>query len=103
MSFAENIHVSSHPVLQVKLSQLRQKISAKETRQLSAEISTILSVWVSEKIFSTVDGESAVSATGAKFTTAKASPGTYVLVPVLRSGLAMVDRKLCTHVGHFEL
>lgn len=93
MSFPSNVHVSSHPVLQAKLSQLRQKTSAKETRQLSAEISTILSVWVSEGTFSTVSGPKALSATGAQYTTAETSPGTYVLIPVLRSGLAMVDCK----------
>lgn len=93
MSFPSNVHISSHPVLKAKLSQLRQKTSAKETRQLSTEISTILSVWVSEGSFKSVDSAVAVSATGAQFTTSVTSPGTYVLIPVLRSGLSMVDCK----------
>lgn len=93
MSFASNVHISSHPVLKSKLSYLRQKISAKETRQYSDEISTILSVWVSEKVFTSSEGNSAISAAGAEFTISLTSPETYVLVPVLRSGLSMVDCK----------
>lgn len=93
--FPENVHVSSHPVLEAKLSQLRQNISARETRLISKEIATILAVWMSGEVFTTTKGDVATSAAGAQFTTSIASPATYTLVPVLRSGLAMVDRK-CT-------
>lgn len=93
MSLPSNVHVSSHPVLAAKLSQLRQKSSAKETRQLSTELASILSVWVSGEVFkSTPASEKVVSAAGAQFTPTEATPGSYVLVPVLRSGLSMVDR-----------
>lgn len=94
MSYPANVHVSTHPVLQTKLSDLRQKTSAKEARQLSTELATILSVWVSAEVFTTTEGKEAVSAAGAQFKTVETSPTSYVLVPVLRSGLAMVDRKL---------
>lgn len=92
MSLPSNVHVSSHPVLASKLAQLRQKSSAKITRQLSTELTSILSVWVSGEIFKCVEGEKSVSAAGIEFVTTEAVPGSYVLVPILRSGLSMVDR-----------
>lgn len=94
MSFPANVHVSSHPVLASKLSQLRQKSCTKEARQLSTELASILSVWVSGNVFTADDKSTGtvVSAAGGKFSPVKATPGSYVLVPVLRSGLAMVDR-----------
>lgn len=89
----ENVHVSTHPVLHSKLSQLRQDISARESRLISKEISAMLAVWMSGEVFSTKEGDVAMSAAGGQFTVAKATPETYTLVPVLRSGLIMVDCK----------
>lgn len=45
MALPSNIHVSAHPCLQAKLSQLRSKAtSTRETRNLVHEIATILGV-----------------------------------------------------------
>ena len=45
MPLPPNVHVSSHPCLQAKLSQLRSKsTSTRETRDLINEIATILGV-----------------------------------------------------------
>lgn len=45
MSLPHNVHVSTHPCLQAKLSQLRSKsTSTRETRDLVHEIATILGV-----------------------------------------------------------
>lgn len=46
-----NVHVSSHPVVQAKVSQLRQALPAKETRQLIGEISSLLAGWVGAEAF----------------------------------------------------
>lgn len=44
-SLPSNIHVSSHPCLKAKLSQLRsQSTSTPETRELVNEIATILAI-----------------------------------------------------------
>lgn len=99
---SSNVHVSSHPILKSKLSQLRQKSSTKEARQLSTELATILSVWVSGEVFKPVDGQEAVSAAGVSFVTKNASPASYVLIPVLRSGLAMVDRKYYQNISRAQ-
>lgn len=94
MSLPSNVHVSSHPVLKQKFAQLRQKSSGRETRQLIHEISTILSVWVSSIEFkndTSAASKTAISAAGAEFTLPSIVPADYVLIPVLRSGLGMVD------------
>lgn len=45
MALPSNVHVSSHPLLQAKLSQLRSaSTSTRETRSLVHEIATILGV-----------------------------------------------------------
>lgn len=45
MSLPSNVHISSHPCLQAKLSQLRsQSTSPRETRDLVKEIASILGV-----------------------------------------------------------
>lgn len=94
MTLPANVHVSSHPVLKHKFAQLRQKSSGRETRRLVSEISTILSTWVSSlefKVDASVTTETAISAAGAEFTLPSIAPADYVLIPVLRSGLGMVD------------
>lgn len=87
-----SVSVCTHPVLQAKLSELRKKSSAKETRQLLSELSTILSVWVSSQTFtSKTSSTELTSAAGVKYNATEVTPATYALVPVLRSGLAMID------------
>lgn len=43
VAFADNVHISSHPCLKAKVSQLRSKTSnARETKSLVHEIALIL-------------------------------------------------------------
>lgn len=57
MSLPANVHVSEHPVIKTKISQIRQALSAKDTRQLSTEIASLMAAWVSNDAFSVTDGE----------------------------------------------
>lgn len=58
MSLPANVHVSSHPVISAKISALRQASSARDTRTLVTEISSLLAAWVSNDAFSAVEGPS---------------------------------------------
>lgn len=55
-SFPSNVHISQHPVLKTKISAIRQNVSAKTTRSLTSEISSILAVWVAGDAFKTTLG-----------------------------------------------
>jgi uracil phosphoribosyltransferase len=95
MSLPSNITVSSHPCLQAKLSQLRSmSTSARETKSLVHELSLLLASEALGKTLSATSAGEDVSHMGVSFPVAKTSPGRIVLVPVLRSGLAMVDGNL---------
>jgi uracil phosphoribosyltransferase len=87
-----NVTISSHPCSQAKLSQLRSNsTSARETKSLVHEISLLLASEALGKVLSsTVAGED-VSHMGVPYPVTKATPGRIVLVPILRSGLAMID------------
>lgn len=56
MSLPPNVHVSSHPVVKAKISQIRQDLSAKSTKHLISEISSLLAAWVGEKAFTIEQG-----------------------------------------------
>lgn len=91
-SLPSNVHVSNHPCLQAKLSQLRSKsVSARETKSLIHEISLILSCEALATAISAVDGSKDVTPLGFEFTTTTVQPTTMCLVPILRSGLGMVE------------
>jgi uracil phosphoribosyltransferase len=56
-SLPPNVHVSQHPCLRAKLSQLRSKsTNSKEVKDLIHEISLILSVEALAKFTTAVDG-----------------------------------------------
>lgn len=89
-----NVHESTHPVLRTKLDYLRSnKVqSARIVRSLLAEISSILAIESSAVAFKIQQGpEELVSHTGAHFIPETAVPNKYALVPILRSGLSMVE------------
>jgi uracil phosphoribosyltransferase len=87
-----NVTVSTHPCLKAKLSQLRsESTSPKETKALVHELALLLGTEALARVLSiTTDGED-TSPLGAKFPIYKATPQRIVIVPILRSGLGMVD------------
>ncbi|CZR57345.1 probable uracil phosphoribosyltransferase [Phialocephala subalpina] len=91
-SLPPNVHVSTHPCLQAKLSQLRSSTAnARETKALVHEISFILGCEATAAGLSTTKGPTAKTPLGYEYTTTSISPKTISLVPVLRSGLGMLD------------
>ncbi|KAJ9165570.1 PRTase-like protein [Coniochaeta hoffmannii] len=91
-SLPPNVHVSSHPCLVAKLSQLRSKnTSAKEVKALVHEISLILGIEALSSKITTSPGPQDETPLGYTYTTTTISPETISLVPILRSGLAMVE------------
>jgi uracil phosphoribosyltransferase len=119
MPLPSNVHISSHPCLKAKLSQLRsQSTSPRETRDLVKEIASILGVEAfanglklnktgtvrsrPSKACSKERGESYADALllqdrtplGVEYETQGIDPADLALVPILRSGLGMVDGQL---------
>ncbi|KAB5558032.1 uracil phosphoribosyltransferase-domain-containing protein [Coniochaeta sp. 2T2.1] len=91
-SLPPNVHVSSHPCLVAKLSQLRSKnTSAKEVKALVHEISLILGIEALAANITTSPGPQDETPLGYPYQTTTILPQTISLVPILRSGLAMVE------------
>ncbi|OIW33473.1 PRTase-like protein [Coniochaeta ligniaria NRRL 30616] len=91
-SLPSNVHVSNHPCLVAKLSQLRSKnTTAKEVKALVHEISLILGMEALAAKITTVSGPEDETPLGYSYTTTTIAPETISLVPILRSGLAMVE------------
>ncbi|OAA60508.1 uracil phosphoribosyltransferase [Niveomyces insectorum RCEF 264] len=88
----DNVHVSSHPCLRAKLSQLRSKsTNAKEVRSLVHDISLLVACEALASAVHVAPGPKDVTTLGFEYTTTQASPQSICLVPILRSGLGMVD------------
>ncbi|RMZ88692.1 hypothetical protein DV736_g4082, partial [Chaetothyriales sp. CBS 134916] len=86
-----NVHISRHPCLRAKLSQLRSKsASAKVTKQLVHEIALILATeaLADLQVATTGTDESPV---GSAFDVESILPQSITIVPILRSGLSMLD------------
>ncbi|KAH7140700.1 uracil phosphoribosyltransferase-domain-containing protein [Dactylonectria macrodidyma] len=91
-SVPPNVHVSSHPCLLAKLSQLRSKsVSARDVKSLIHELSIIVSCEALASSIAAVDGPKAETPLGFEFTTKTVQPSTMCIVPILRSGLGMVE------------
>ncbi|GAD91700.1 uracil phosphoribosyltransferase [Paecilomyces variotii No. 5] len=100
-SFPANVHVSAHPCLRAKLSQLRSHTaSTRETKLLVHEITTILASTPhgSQPAYRTNSLTSTTVAIiqdktplGVEYTTEGLAPSSLALVPILRSGLGMLD------------
>ncbi|KAI5457759.1 uracil phosphoribosyltransferase-domain-containing protein [Mariannaea sp. PMI_226] len=89
---ASNVHISKHPCLQAKLSQLRSKsVSARDVKSLIHEISVIISCEALATSIAAVDGPKDETPLGYQFTTTTIQPSTLCIVPILRSGLGMVE------------
>ncbi|KAK3375410.1 uracil phosphoribosyltransferase-domain-containing protein [Podospora didyma] len=87
-----NVHVSQHPCLLAKLSQLRSKdASAKEVKSLIHEISLIVGCEALAHAVTATPRPTAETPLGFSYQTTTLSPETISLVPILRSGLGMVE------------
>jgi len=91
-SLPPNVHVSSHPCLQAKLSQLRSATTnARETKALIHEISLIVACEATAGGLTARKGSKGKTHIGYEYTTTSIVPETISLVPVLRSGLGMLE------------
>ncbi|EKJ79720.1 hypothetical protein NXS19_007472 [Fusarium pseudograminearum] len=91
-SLPSNVHVSQHPCLVAKLSQLRSKsISPREVKSLIHEVSLIVSCEAFASSLQATEGSQDETPLGFQFKSTTVSPSTMCLVPILRSGLGMVD------------
>ncbi|PNS19380.1 hypothetical protein CAC42_2557 [Sphaceloma murrayae] len=85
-SLPPNIHVSSHPCLKAKLSQLRSaSTTARETKRLVNDIALMVGY---EALAS---GLTDTSPIGYSYSVETISPAKVSIVPILRSGLSMVE------------
>ncbi|KAJ5568210.1 hypothetical protein N7450_010696 [Penicillium hetheringtonii] len=92
MPLPTNVHVSSHPCLQAKLSQLRsQSTTPRETRALVQEIASILGVEAFANGLKLTKTGTDRTPLGVEYETQGIDPADLALVPILRSGLGMVD------------
>ena len=103
--FNEKVHVLNHPLLQHKLSILRDKnTSVKEFRELISEISMLMCYEVTRDLpLEEVDVETPVATAHCKRLAGKK----LAIVPILRAGLGMVDGMVAmipsAKVGHIGL
>ncbi|KAK0630651.1 uracil phosphoribosyltransferase-domain-containing protein [Bombardia bombarda] len=87
-----NVHVSKHPCLLAKLSQLRSKEpSARDVKLLIHEISLIVGCEALAQAITAVPGPAGETPLGFQYETTTVVPETISLVPILRSGLGMID------------
>ncbi|KAK8022399.1 uracil phosphoribosyl transferase [Apiospora rasikravindrae] len=92
MSLPSNVHVSRHPCLLGKLSLLRSKsTSTREVKALVNEIATIVGVEALASALTPADGPKDETPIGFEYTTTTIEPQALSLVPILRSGLGMVE------------
>ncbi|KAG6034622.1 hypothetical protein E4U41_006468 [Claviceps citrina] len=92
MAQPPNVHLSQHPSLKAKLSQLRARsTNSKEVKALVHDISLILACEALATSLLPVDGPKDQTSLGFEYTSTTVRPQTICIVPVLRSGLAMVD------------
>ncbi|CDM31179.1 hypothetical protein DTO013E5_189 [Penicillium roqueforti] len=91
MSLPSNVHVSSHPCLQAKLSLIRSSSTTpRETRGLVHDIANILGVEAFSGLKLVKTGTD-TTPLGIEYETQGIDPLDLALVPILRSGLGMVD------------
>ncbi|KAL2024697.1 hypothetical protein VTK56DRAFT_6898 [Thermocarpiscus australiensis] len=87
-----NVHVSQHPCLLAKLSQLRSgSTGPRDVKRLVHEISLIVGCEALAKALAATPGPKDETPLGFQYQTTEVRPGTISLVPILRSGLGMVE------------
>ncbi|KAF5877577.1 putative uracil phosphoribosyltransferase protein [Botrytis fragariae] len=91
-SIPPNVHISTHPCLQAKLSQLRSsEANTRETKALVNEISLIIGCEATAAGLTVSKGPTAKTPLGYTYTTTTITPASISLIPILRSGLSMVE------------
>ncbi|KAI1950918.1 hypothetical protein LOZ57_001467 [Ophidiomyces ophidiicola] len=91
-SLPSNVRVSRHPCLKAKLSQLRSnKTCSRETNALVKDIATILGCEALSTSLTTAQAGTETSPLGFEYTVETIQPSNIVLVPILRSGLGMLQ------------
>ncbi|RYP93810.1 hypothetical protein DL770_000006 [Monosporascus sp. CRB-9-2] len=107
MALPSNVHLSQHPCLRAKLSRLRSKQThVREAKVLVHEIATILGCEALASTLKAVDGPKDETPIGFEYTTTTTQPKEVSLVPILRSGLGMVEGRSFqtrTHLAHTPL
>ncbi|KAI0834490.1 PRTase-like protein [Hypoxylon sp. FL0890] len=92
MSLPSNVHVSNHPCLKGKLSRLRSKSTqSREVKYLINDIATILGCEALATALTAHDGPKDETPIGYEYTTTTVRPEALSIVPILRSGLGMVE------------
>ncbi|KAL4944164.1 hypothetical protein BDV06DRAFT_115269 [Aspergillus oleicola] len=92
MTVPSNVHISTHPLLQTKVSQIRSSsTTTREIRNLVNEIATILGVEAFAGWKATGTGKTDTTPLGLEYETKTLDPANIALVPILRSGLGMID------------
>ncbi|KAI2613195.1 uracil phosphoribosyltransferase [Hypoxylon fragiforme] len=92
MSLPSNVHVSKHPCLMAKLSRLRSKgTESREVKTLINDISVILGCEALASALTPVEGPKGETPIGFEYTTTTVHPQALSIVPILRSGLGMVE------------
>ncbi|KAH8880414.1 PRTase-like protein [Thozetella sp. PMI_491] len=87
-----NVHVSQHPCLLAKLSKLRSKDTpSKEVSSLVNEIGLIVGVEALGSVLSVSAGPVDQTPLGFEYQTTQVAPQNISIVPILRSGLGLVD------------
>ncbi|KAL2164303.1 hypothetical protein VTH06DRAFT_3519 [Thermothelomyces fergusii] len=87
-----NVHVSQHPCLLAKLSQLRSRSTPpRDVKGLIHDIALILGCEALAKELQSTPGPTDVTPLGFEFETHQLAPSSVSLVPILRSGLGMVE------------
>ncbi|KAH6636363.1 uracil phosphoribosyltransferase-domain-containing protein [Chaetomium tenue] len=87
-----NVHVSQHPCLLAKLSQLRsQDTPPRDVKGLIHDISLIVACEAFAKGLTSTTGPTDKTPLGFDFQTHQLLPATVSLIPILRSGLGMVE------------
>ncbi|KAI5251924.1 uracil phosphoribosyltransferase-like protein [Aureobasidium subglaciale] len=94
-SLPSNVHVAQHPCVRAKISQLRsQQTGARDAKRLIHEISSMLGYEALGSALKPTHQGTAQSPLGYDFPIETISPSHVSLVPILRSGLSMVDALL---------
>ncbi|KAI1393175.1 PRTase-like protein [Hypoxylon trugodes] len=92
MSLPSNVHVSKHPCLMAKLSRLRSKnTDSREVKSLVNDIALILGCEALASSLTPHDGPKGETPIGFEYTTTTVRPEALSIVPILRSGLGMVE------------
>ncbi|EEH35596.2 uracil phosphoribosyltransferase [Paracoccidioides lutzii Pb01] len=91
-SLPTNVHVSQHPCLRVKLSQLRSNTAdSRQTSRLVNDISMILGCEALHANLRVTPSGTALTPLGYEYREESIAPENIALVPILRSGLGMVQ------------